>query len=221
MPWNADTDTEGRVVRERQKGDLPDKANFTPGKHLIKIVSEPKFALVHWFDSVKRRAVCPKTTAQEGETVQCLTCDKGLSPQLRYFAYIINRATGKIELWEFSRTVKEQIASMAEAFGDPKDYDVTLTRQGTKKDTKWFTTPANKGAVTELTEEEKTAVSGAPDLDRIYKVTDMAKVAYYLRGELPPENQKTQGSAPPRQVLAKSEPTPAPVPEISSDDQPF
>jgi hypothetical protein len=213
MDWK-DSDKEIAAVQKVRKGKLPDRANFPEGRSVFRIVSKPKFALVHWLSNVKRRVICPQTeTVGTDAEVNCLLCKRGDKPRIRYFAYIIRRPSGKVELWEFSRSVKEQIAAYAEQFGDPTKYDTILTRKGTGPDTNWIALPANKGVPSDLTEAEKASIANLPDLDKVYKVTQPDRVAAYLRGEIPSNTKPTTTD-----TNATSEDADFDIP---ADDQPF
>jgi len=187
MGWK-DSDREEKAVKDvKDRSSLPDivRKKFPAGKSTVRIVSEPKFALVHWMTTVSREVVCPKTT---DEFTNCLVCETGENSRIRYYTNILDREDGVVKLWSFPRQVKEYISALDDAFGDPTLYDVVVTRIGTKLDTSWIVTPANKGKETPLTDAEKELVKNAIDLDRLYKVTPTDKVKSYLSGKLPEKN---------------------------------
>ena len=220
MGWD-DGDNEKAVIEERkkraeayEKGEFNKtvKVKFAPGKHQIRYLSEPKFVMIHWITSVKRSVVCPKTDNKDSE---CLVCKAGNKARIVYAATIIDRADGTVKVWEFPRQVKEQIAAYRDAFGNPTLYDLVVLRQGKgMNDTRWIITPFNKGQETPLTKDEQDLAVTAPDLDKLYKVTDESKVDYYLKGKLPPKKNNPTATANPTEEAPEGSPS-------QEDDRPF
>lgn len=50
--------------------------------------------------------------------------------QKRYLVPVLNRTLKKVQLWDAPKTPKEDIDLMAKSYGDPRNYDIMLTRIG-------------------------------------------------------------------------------------------
>lgn len=78
--------------------------------------------------------------------------------KLRYQVVLYNRTDKVAQVYEFGPQVFGQIGELAEEWGDPSEFDMTISRQGsTQFDTSYSVTPSPKSA--ELTVEETQAVN--------------------------------------------------------------
>jgi hypothetical protein len=89
----------------------------------------------------------------------------------KYLLWAINRATSEVKLFEFGKTIMEQIATLAASdeyrFNDmnPMPYDITITKRGEKTDTVYTVMPARDA--TPLTEEEMSQVRALKSLEEV------------------------------------------------------
>jgi hypothetical protein len=88
----------------------------------------------------------------------------------RYVWVVYNRLTKVGQILEAGVLVYKQVANYAtdEDWGDPSEYDMTIKREGTGTDTRYYLTPSPKRI--DLTVEERNAVM-AVDLKNAYKDT--------------------------------------------------
>jgi|GEM_PF-6700958 len=152
------------------------------GEYTIRILVAPKLFRFHWIDEVNRSINCGP---------DCELCASGERGQLRYAVTIIDRADGAIKIWEFGRRVKTSIANIADKYGDPTNYDLTIIRKGMKaEDTVYTVIPAREEKA--LTDAEKKLP--LYDLEKLYAVTPKEVVASYLKG-IVPERSKEKAEA--------------------------
>jgi len=155
------------------------KLKMVEKTYTIRILGKYKFFRFHWFQNIQRSAIC--------DSVNCPICAQGSKGQLKYVVNIIDRADGKVKLWEFGRRVKTAIESIADLYGTPDKYDLIVTRKGMKQDDTVYTIiPAREEKA--LTEEEQKLVKF--DLDKLYIATPKEKVDAYLKGIVPPRTEK-------------------------------
>lgn len=159
----------------------------------------------HWFNKIKRTANCPgkdcpvchhpdkqkyldqaralREAGKEKEAVELFRKTFATyDPRLKYAINVLDRKDNQIKIWQFSRTIKEDIEKFAEINGDPNGYDVVISRKGlTKEDTKYRVTPTMQ--VVPLTPEEQALKLFA--LASIFKPTAVDKINSYLAGIIP------------------------------------
>lgn len=181
------------------------------GENLIRVVGTYKFFLEHWFNKVKRSAVCPgkgcpmcnhpqREKAKQAAEASAKKLGKehkdtkaawrryfSYEPGMKYALNVIDRKEHNMKVWKFSRTMKECVESIVKKYGDPTTYDLIVERRGTtKENTKYTILPApDKG---ELSVEEKKLQP--LQLGIIYKASSTDKIAAYVRGELPVAKQE-------------------------------
>ena len=133
------------------KYEVPSDNSFfslKPGKNRLRLVTEPSEVIQHE----------TKTDGKWGTTdckgTGCELCTKGL--KLRYrFAYIaIDRKDEKLYVLEIGKSIFRQIIAYAtdEEYGDPKQYDLTIDKEGEKLNTQYKVIASPKKSP--LTEEE-------------------------------------------------------------------
>jgi len=167
-------------------GDIV-RLSMKEGKYTVRVLGAPKLFRTHWIDSVNRSINC--------DGINCPLCQSGTRGSLRYVVNIIDKADGKVKIWEFGRRVKVAIQNVAEDYGDPTGYDLIVRRTGMDADNTVYTvTPAREAVV--LTEAEKSLPKY--DLEKLYGITAPEKVQSYLSGVIPQRKKET--NAPQSQV---------------------
>jgi hypothetical protein len=143
------------------------------GDYAIRVLSAPKMFRFHWVDEVNRSINCGP---------DCELCLQGEKGQIRYVVNVIDRSDGSVKLWEFGRRVKTSIMNIADKYGDPTGYDLSVIRKGMKaEDTVYTVIPAREEK--SLTDDEKKLVTY--DLEKIYAITPKHVVDSYLKGIVP------------------------------------
>jgi len=171
MSWK-DNEQEQEIF-SGQGGDILRLA-MKEGKYTIRVLGGPKLFRTHWIDSVNRSINC--------DGINCPVCQSGTRGSLRYVVNVIDRADGKVKIWEFGRRVKVAIQNIAEDYGDPTGYDLIVRRTGMEAENTVYTvTPAREA--TALTEAD--ASLPKYDLDKLYGITSAEKVQSYLSGVIP------------------------------------
>jgi len=142
------------------------------GKYTIRILGTYKFFRMHWVEVANRPVFC-----QGG----CILCQQGEKGHLRYAVNVLDKADGKVKLWEFGRRVKVAIQTIAEDYGNPNEYDLIITRKGTNaNDTVYTVIPAREAKP--LTEAENALPR--PNLELLYANTPVEKIEAYLKGDV-------------------------------------
>lgn len=112
----------------------------------------------------------------------CPICAKGETPKLNYYINILDRKDNKIRLMKFGVTLKRKFQNLNAKYGDLMAFDITITRTGTKLDTKYEVLPVMGSKP--LTEEEKKLVSeNYIDLDVKFKMPNPAQIISMMTGE--------------------------------------
>lgn len=199
----------------------------------------------HWFNKIKRTANCPgkdcpvchhpdkqkyldqaRALREAGKEEEAKDLFRKTfstyDPRLKYAINVIDRTDGKVKIWQFSRTIKEDIMKFAQLNGDPNGYDIVITRKGlTRDDTEYRVSPVI-ASVAPLTKEEQALKLFA--LASIFKATPVDKINSYLAGRVPPPRAATpsagQASTPFQQDKDTQVPTTPMPPTPGSFDLP-
>lgn len=146
MSW-SNLKTEGN-------GELTQTLKLQQGQNQMRLVSLPYECHVHWEDTVEgahKRVVCSGTG--------CPICNAGHTPQKRFQVLVIDRVDGKVKVLEGGNAIFNQIKSFAmdEDYGDPRDYDIKITKAGAGRDTRYTVMPSPKKSKITAAEEELVA----------------------------------------------------------------
>jgi len=209
-PW-ADTPEEKEASANGGGFSRVENLKMQQGENVLRIVGTYKMFEQYWLPNVKRTVVagprknCPIFNnpdrlkfMEEGRKLKDEGKDeaaraafrKGYSfePKVVYAVNVVDKADGTMKVWKFSRNMKEEIMSIVSQFGDPTEYDLVVTRTGTKLKTKYKVTPVRERSP--LTEEEKKL--RVHNLNKLFQPTAIEKVQSYLRGVIP---EKKSGKA--------------------------
>jgi len=207
--WD-DTPEEKEVIEEAKSKRGPKIEYFKPqeGENTIRIVGSYKWYRQYWLNKVKRTVVagplekCPiynhpkkeellqqaRTLREAGKEQEAKDLFRRTfsvyNPRLTYVVNVIDRSDGKIKLWKFSRTQKENIQAISEKYGDPNQYDLIITKRKTgpeKRDVEYTIIPDRENKL--LTEAEKQLQTY--NLTNIFKPTSLERVQAYLEGRIP------------------------------------
>ena len=189
----------------------------------------------HWFNKIKRTAMCPgkdcpvchhpdkqkyldqaRALREAGKEEEAKDLFRKTfstyDPRLKYAVNVIDRTDGKVKIWQFSRTLKEDIMKFAEINGDPNGYDIVISRKGLKRDdTEYRITPTMQ--VVPLTKEEQELKLF--NLAMIFKASPVEKINSYLAGRIP-EPKRPALAAPTEPVPSGDLPT-TPMPPKTGD----
>ena len=206
-PW-ADSPEESDAVTKAGTGGKQEivRLKVPEGDTRVRIRGHYFHFYEHWFNKLKRTANCPgkdcpvchhpdkqkyldqaralREAGKEEEAKELFRKTfSTYDPRLKYAVNVIDRTDGKLKIWQFSRTIKEDIMKFAEINGDPNGYDIVITRKGLKRDdTEYRVTPTM--AVVPLTSEEQAMKLFT--LATIFKVSSVEKINSYLAGRIPP-----------------------------------
>jgi hypothetical protein len=152
--------------------------NVTPGEHRVALLGNPFFYKKHWIEKRKRSANCP------GEG--CPLCGSEDFPAGRYVVNVYNYKDKAVEVYEFGRGVKNDIATTVRLWGNNIEaFDIILTRTGKgKEDTKYTIVAVPK-------EEKPPKDIKLYELEKICKPTPIDKIIEILEGK---EEKKEENS---------------------------
>ena len=124
------------------------------GDNKIRIVSEFDDYGEHFDEKLNRSFIC---LGKE----KCEYCKEGVKPRVQFKGWVIDRKDNKIKLLTIGYKIHEQIGAFATSeeygFETIPSYDITITKSGIGKATKYAVLPDRKD--TPLTEEENKEVS--------------------------------------------------------------
>ncbi len=149
---------------------------FLEGTTTIRILSHSINWKSHYIRSEKKSHTCT------GDISTCEWCQKGDQPKGRWAYLILNRSNKEIRVMEIGWSIFGTILQCAKDsdYGDPRKYDLKITRKGTGLETEYQVIP---GKETKFTEEEEKVLktSGLDDIDK----ATQKLVSYYEKDEVP------------------------------------
>ena len=118
----------------------------------------------------------------------CPVCERGEKASARWFIGVINRKTNKCEILEIGSQVYQQLLVLAKnpKWGDPKGYDITITRKPKGSNPLYAVVPNPKTA---FSDEEKTMakeftgrvdlvkLSASPSADKVREVLGLVAIS--------------------------------------------
>lgn len=130
-----------------------------PGDNRVRVVGKPVMVDIHWekgLDGSTKKVVCPGAG--------CPVCKAGHTPQSRYQVLVIDKADNEVKVLEGGPRVFGAIRdyAMDPDYGDPRNYDLKIKKEGTGRETK-YTVMASPKQVP-LTAQETEMVNGATSL---------------------------------------------------------
>ena len=122
-------------------GELTKTLKLKAGQNQVRLVSNPYECQVHWEDTVDgthKRIVC------NGQG--CLICNAGHTQQKRFQVLVIDRNDGEVKILEGGNAIFNQIKTYAmdPDYGDPRNYDIKITKNGSGRDTRYTVVPSPK-----------------------------------------------------------------------------
>lgn len=101
----------------------------------------------------------------------CEHCAKGRKKRLRFACMVFNRSeNNSLKVWEMGASIFSQVKAFSEdpEYGDPVQYDVTVTKEGEKLATTYTIVPSPKKEA--LTKDELAQLEGYADMiEEAYK----------------------------------------------------
>ena len=163
-------DTPEEEKQFRGEGQDKNYLKLKPGKVRVHLLGKPKFYRYHLLVGANREVVCP------GEG--CPICATGKLPGGRYIMNVYNYAKEEVQLFEFGRRLKGQIADVISEWGDPSRYDIALIRTGTtKSNTRYSAVPGKIKVKVDYSKLE------TPDLEKLYGQPTVEYVEDVLGGK--------------------------------------
>lgn len=101
-------------------------------RYQIRILDrKPTFKYVHFESLPNKTVIC----SPDG----CFFCNRGDKRTVRHYVNIIDRADGKIKVFPFSNALLEPMREkiVEKQAGDPDRYDMVISKQGEKKETRY------------------------------------------------------------------------------------
>lgn len=167
---NWEDTPEEQEAFNRQNYDEIKRMSVTPGEHRIALIGNPFFYKRHWITNRKRSVNCP------GEG--CPLCGSEDLPTGRYVVNVYNYKDSALEVFDFGRGIKNDIATTIRLWGNNLDiFDIVLTRTGkSKEDTKYTVVAVPR--VEKLSKELKPY-----ELSKIYKPTPIDVIIKIIEGK--------------------------------------
>ena len=169
----------GEIIKDETKYKPQESQWLTleEGVTTIRILSHSYAFKSHYIKSEKKSYDCT------GDTSTCEWCQKSNRPRGRW-AYIVLVRDSKepvAKVVEFGWSVFETILALAKDkdYGDPRGYDLKITKTGTGLDTNYTVIP---GKETDFTEEEMKMLE-PKGLTNVDKATDYLLSFYKKEGE--------------------------------------
>jgi hypothetical protein len=139
--------------------------NLDEGENQVRILTSPYQFYIHWTKDAagqSRKLRC----ALEG----CPLCQRGEKPVARWYIGVLNRKANKPAVLEIGPQIFKQILALSKKpkWGDPKKYDVDVTKQPKGSQPLYVVQPL---PIEDLTKEEITMVKA------FIKDTDLAEMS--------------------------------------------
>lgn len=233
-----DTPEELELVAKANSGNGNKLENMVmqEGENVVRVVGKYHFIPSHWFNKIKRSAICPglkdcpvctnpirtklEASAREIQSKFGKGSKEAVDAWKKFFSYdrkptyvvnVVDRRDGKMKIWKFSYAIKQLVAKISEKY--PLDAtDLIITRTGTGLKTRYSVIPAPISAPLSSQEQAQKPFV----LETIYRGTTLDTLNAYLRGEIPaPKARNTTTS-----VTTTSQEEPGPeianeVPDLS------
>jgi len=124
------------------------------GDNKIRLVSDCVDYGNHFNSATQKSVIC---IGKE----HCEFCKKGLKPNVQFLAWVIDRVDGKVKLFRFGYKIYKQIIAYKNnpdyAFEETPEYDITIRRTGTGKQSDYVVVPARQNTL--LTEKEQIKIT--------------------------------------------------------------
>jgi len=165
-------------VESKEERDLISKDEFltlAEGDNQIRLIGKYIFRNVHYNPEWKMKYI---SCCGNG----CPICEKGDLPKLHYYINVIDRKSNTVKIMKFGITLKRKFQNLNAKYGDLTQFDIIITRTGTKLDTKYEVLPTMDKRP--LTEEEKTKVLNSYiDLDIKFQIPSPKQALSMMYGE--------------------------------------
>lgn len=139
-----------------------DFIKFSEGETRVRVISEGFFGYNHYLKTATRFVPLGVCIGRD-----CPHCAKDNEPKQEWAWIILNRNDKQVYLMRTGAMIGNALAELGNKQGDPRDYDVIITRRGEGKSTKYTVEPSPDSI--EITDEEKlSAATRKPILVRKY-----------------------------------------------------
>lgn len=164
--WNSSWEQLGESF-DSENGPRVPFMKLQLGKNVIRIASNPSRIFQHW----------EKTTDGKLRKITCIgddcpLCAIGHQPSARYQIKVLDKIDPddpQAKVLETGSAVMRQISNFAndEDYGDPREYDMKIQKEGVGRDTRYSVTASPKKRP--MTEREKNLIDQLPDIQDINK----------------------------------------------------
>lgn len=145
------------------------------GDNQVRLIGKYVFRNVHYNPEWKMNYI---TCSGDG----CPICASGETPKLNYYINILDRKDNKIKLMKFGVTLKRKFQNLNAKYGDLTNFDLIITRTGTKLDTRYEVLPTMNNKP--LTDEEKKYIAdNYIDLDAKFIIPTAQQVRSMMTGD--------------------------------------
>jgi hypothetical protein len=116
---------------------------FEDGQNRFRALSNPVFGFVYWNSEGK-----PIRSATPFETTPAdIRVENGKQDRIKHFWALVvwNYSDARVQILEITQSsIQEQISDLVanKDWGDPKEYDITITKKGQKLDTEYTVQPS-------------------------------------------------------------------------------
>lgn len=128
--WEAPKEKQGG---KNANGTLPFELlrELKVGTTVLRILDDRPIWRYQHFDGTQALLVC------EGEAKDCLFCERQYGRQPSHFGFmnVLDKTDGRVKTGRFSQNLFKKLKPFVATYGDPRRYDVGITRTGLKRDT--------------------------------------------------------------------------------------
>ena len=120
------------------------------GKNTIRILSDPIIGWEYWTEKDGKKTPIRVKTLKEVPSERVRSADPKEKPKHFWAMFVYDRGTETIQLLEITQaTIQTGIKALVdeEDWGNPRDYDISINREGEGLDTKYTVTPKPKAVL--------------------------------------------------------------------------
>lgn len=174
------------------------------GDNVVRFIGKYVYRNMHYYPHGKlHHIICIGPEA-------CPLCKMGVQFSFYYYSNVLDRKDDKMKILRFGPTIKDFINTISKSFGDPKDYDILITRRGKGLNTKYPAVLPMKDGKPLTTETIEHINAEYQDLETIFKLPTLDEVLDFMK-----PNEKTH-SAPAQQYGQPQPILPYPPPQQPS-----
>jgi len=144
------------------------------GDNLIRLLGQYIFRNVHYVPEAKMKYIL---CMGDG----CPLCAAGNMPKLHYYINILDRKDENIKILKFGITLKRKFQNLVQKYGEITEYDIVITRKGTKLDTTYEVLPMKESKV--ISEDlKKKMIDNFIDLETKFEIPTATRINDMMSG---------------------------------------